>query len=91
MFAWVCPRETLCEEACVREKAEGKPAEIGRLQRFATDTVKKTGQHPFIRKKDTGKLLPWLALGPQGWHVRIVWLRTAIQSVFLLPILKRKA
>ena len=33
MCARVCPTETLCEEACVREAAEGKPVEIGRLQR----------------------------------------------------------
>ena len=37
MCARVCPTETLCEEACVREAAEGKPVEIGRLQRHATD------------------------------------------------------
>ena len=36
MCARVCPTETLCEEACVREAAEGKPVEIGRLQGFAT-------------------------------------------------------
>ena len=36
MCARVCPTETLCEEACVRETAEGKPVEIGLLQRFAT-------------------------------------------------------
>jgi dihydropyrimidine dehydrogenase (NAD+) subunit PreT len=32
MCARVCPTETLCEEVCVREVAEGKPVEIGRLQ-----------------------------------------------------------
>ena len=37
MCARVCPTETLCEEACVREEAEGKPVKIGLLQRFATD------------------------------------------------------
>ena len=39
MCARVCPTETLCEQVCVREVAEGKPVEIGRLQRFATDSV----------------------------------------------------
>ena len=39
MCARVCPTETLCEEACVREAAEGKPVEIGRLQRYATDAT----------------------------------------------------
>ena len=37
MCARVCPTETLCEEVCVREIAEGKPVKIGQLQRFATD------------------------------------------------------
>ena len=35
MCARVCPTETLCEEVCVREVAEGKPVRIGELQRFA--------------------------------------------------------
>ncbi|NNL72783.1 MAG: dihydropyrimidine dehydrogenase, partial [Silicimonas sp.] len=55
MCARVCPTETLCEEACVREAAEGKPVEIGRLQRFATDTVMDAGVHPFQRAATTGK------------------------------------
>ena len=33
MCARVCPTETLCEEVCVRETAEGKPVQIGLLQR----------------------------------------------------------
>ena len=37
MCARVCPTETLCEQACVRETAEGQPVQIGLLQRHATD------------------------------------------------------
>ena len=55
MCARVCPTETLCEEACVREAAEGKPVEIGRLQRYATDTLMAAGTHPFERAAATGK------------------------------------
>ena len=66
MCARVCPTETLCEEACVREKAEGKPVEIGRLQRFATDTLMQTGEHPFIREKDSGKKVAVVGAGPAG-------------------------
>src|SRR6476620_12283012 len=44
MCARVCPTETLCEEACVRETAEGKPVQIGRLQRFATDAAMAAGK-----------------------------------------------
>ena len=43
MCARVCPTETLCEQVCVREIAEGKPVEIGRLQRYATDALFASG------------------------------------------------
>ncbi|NSX55470.1 NAD(P)-dependent oxidoreductase [Parasulfitobacter algicola] len=66
MCARVCPTETLCEEACVREAAEGKPVEIGRLQRFATDTLMDTGVHPFMRASDTGKSIAVVGTGPAG-------------------------
>ncbi|MGH1414173.1 MAG: NAD(P)-dependent oxidoreductase [Pelagimonas sp.] len=66
MCARVCPTETLCEEVCVRETAEGKPVEIGRLQRFATDTVMATGTHPFTRAAETGKKVAIVGAGPAG-------------------------
>jgi len=64
--ARVCPTETLCEEACVREAAEGKPVEIGRLQRFATDTAMAKGAHPFTRAPSTGKRVAVVGAGPAG-------------------------
>jgi dihydropyrimidine dehydrogenase (NAD+) subunit PreT len=64
--ARVCPTETLCEEACVREAAEGKPVEIGRLQRFATDTAMAKGLHPFARSAPTGKRVAVVGAGPAG-------------------------
>lgn len=66
MCARVCPTETLCEEACVRETAEGKPVEIGRLQRFATDGLMARGSHPFARAKATGKTVAVVGAGPAG-------------------------
>jgi dihydropyrimidine dehydrogenase (NAD+) subunit PreT len=66
MCARVCPTETLCEEACVRETAEGKPVEIGRLQRYATDTVMIKGVHPYIRSVSTGKRVAVVGAGPAG-------------------------
>ncbi|MGB8812288.1 MAG: NAD(P)-dependent oxidoreductase [Paracoccaceae bacterium] len=66
MCARVCPTETLCEEACVRETAEGKPVEIGRLQRFATDTLMAKGVHPFVRAASTGKRVAVVGAGPAG-------------------------
>ena len=64
--ARVCPTETLCEEVCVREVAEGKPVEIGRLQRFATDTAMEKGLHPFSRNSSTGKKVAVVGAGPAG-------------------------
>ena len=66
MCARVCPTETLCEEVCVREVAEGKPVEIGRLQRFATDTLRAKGGHPFTRATATGKRVAVVGAGPAG-------------------------
>lgn len=66
MCARVCPTETLCEEVCVREVAEGKPVEIGRLQRFATDTLMAKGVHPFARGAATGRKIAVVGAGPAG-------------------------
>ena len=66
MCARVCPTETLCEEVCVRETAEGKPVEIGRLQRYATDTLMAQGVHPFERGESTGKKIAVVGAGPAG-------------------------
>ena len=66
MCARVCPTETLCEEVCVRETAEGKPVEIGRLQRYATDTLMEKGEHPFTRAAATGKKVAVVGAGPAG-------------------------
>ncbi len=66
MCARVCPTETLCEQACVREASEGKPVEIGRLQRFATDSVMEVGLHPFSRSPETGLKIGVIGAGPAG-------------------------
>ena len=66
MCARVCPTETLCEEACVREAAEGKPVAIGALQRFATDRLMAKGIHPFVRAKPSGKTVAVIGAGPAG-------------------------
>lgn len=66
MCARVCPTETLCEEACVREVAEGKPVLIGQLQRYATDTLMDADVHPFTRAAPTGKHIAVVGAGPAG-------------------------
>jgi dihydropyrimidine dehydrogenase (NAD+) subunit PreT len=66
MCARVCPTEQLCEEACVREAAEGAPVEIGRLQRHATDALMSRGIHPFKRARPTGRHVAVVGAGPAG-------------------------
>src|SRR5579871_543874 len=62
----VCPTETLCEEACVREAAEMKPVTIGQLQRYAVDPVIATGKSPYTRGAPTGKRVAIIGAGPAG-------------------------
>lgn len=66
MCARVCPTETLCEEVCVREVSEGKPVEIGRLQRYATDHLFKTGKQIYRQGPGTGKRIAVVGAGPAG-------------------------
>ena len=66
MCARVCPTEDLCEQACVRELAEGKPVEIGRLQRYATDTLMAKGVMPYERAPSSGHKVAVVGAGPAG-------------------------
>jgi len=66
MCARVCPTETLCEEVCVREVAEGKPVKIGMLQRHATDVLFADGKQIFTRAPDSGKRVAVVGAGPAG-------------------------
>jgi glutamate synthase (NADPH/NADH) small chain len=66
MCARVCPTETLCEEACVREAAESKPVVIGRLQRYATEPTIAKGKSPYARGAPTGKRVAIVGAGPAG-------------------------
>ncbi|NLH81984.1 MAG: NAD(P)-dependent oxidoreductase [Phyllobacteriaceae bacterium] len=64
--ARVCPTETLCEEACVRVAAEGRPVEIGRLQRHATEAVVEADRPLFERAEATGRRVAVVGAGPAG-------------------------
>jgi dihydropyrimidine dehydrogenase (NAD+) subunit PreT len=66
MCARVCPTETLCEEVCVREVAEGKPVQIGRLQRYATDVAMGEKKQFYDRAPSTGKKVAVVGAGPAG-------------------------
>ena len=64
--ARVCPTEVLCQQACVRTAQEGKPVQIGLLQRYATDAVMDSGTHPFTRATPTGRRVAVVGAGPAG-------------------------
>jgi dihydropyrimidine dehydrogenase (NAD+) subunit PreT len=66
MCARVCPTETLCEEVCVREEAEGEPVKIGELQRYATDIAMEQKLQFFQRAPATGKKIAIVGAGPAG-------------------------
>ena len=66
MCARVCPTR-LCAKRLVYEKqCEGKPVEIGRLQRFATDKLMERDTHPYTRKPTSGKKICIVGAGPSG-------------------------
>jgi dihydropyrimidine dehydrogenase (NAD+) subunit PreT len=64
--ARVCPTETLCEEACVRNTHEDAPVSIGRLQRYAVEHLDSSRGYPFTRAADTGKHIAIVGAGPAG-------------------------
>ena len=66
MCARVCPTETLCEQACVREVAEGQPVKIGLLQRYATDGAMRENRQFYERAAPTGRKIAVVGAGPAG-------------------------
>jgi glutamate synthase (NADPH/NADH) small chain len=66
MCARVCPTEELCEQACVRNTAEERPVEIGRLQRYATDAAMQAGRQFYARAEASGKTIAVVGAGPAG-------------------------
>ncbi len=66
MCARVCPTETLCEQACVRNTAEERPVEIGRLQRYATDVAMKENKQFYTRAETSGRKIAVVGAGPAG-------------------------
>lgn len=66
MCARVCPTEELCEQACVRNTAEERPVEIGRLQRYATDAAMAADKQFYLRAEPTGKKIAVVGAGPAG-------------------------
>jgi len=61
----VCPVQELCEGACVMGHSM-KPIAIGRLQRYATDTVLNDPRPLFTPVAPTGKRVAVVGAGPAG-------------------------
>ncbi len=59
-----CPTEVLCEGACVYHNLDKKPIAIGKLQRFATETIYKKGTSFYQPGKPTGKKVALVGGGP---------------------------
>ena len=64
--ARVCPVEALCEGACVEKTLVEKPIEIGRLQRYATDSAMEKGKELFQKGESNGKSVGIIGSGPAG-------------------------
>lgn len=65
--ARACPTEELCEQVCVRVAQQGKPVEIGRLQRYAVDAVMdRPVTALFQRAASTGRRIAVVGAGPAG-------------------------
>ena len=65
--ARACPTEELCEQVCVRVAQQGKPVEIGRLQRYAVDAVMdKPITALFQRAAPTARRIAVVGAGPAG-------------------------
>ncbi|WDE08585.1 NAD(P)-dependent oxidoreductase [Thalassomonas viridans] len=64
--ARVCPAETLCEQACVRNRLEGEPVNISGLQRYAIDQLAPDSEYPFKRSACSTKHVAVVGAGPAG-------------------------
>ena len=64
--ARVCPVEMLCEGACVLHHEERRPIEIGRLQRFATETGLPAAFDARERARSSGFHVAVVGAGPAG-------------------------
>ncbi|MFL6257276.1 MAG: NAD(P)-dependent oxidoreductase [Pyrinomonadaceae bacterium] len=64
--ARVCPVDVLCEGACVENTLMQRPIEIGRLQRYATDYVARTGREVLKAGAPNAKSVGVVGSGPAG-------------------------
>lgn len=77
-----CPVQVLCEGACVMHRYNKQPIEIGRLQRFAMDSLHASGAPlPFTPAADTGKSVALIGGGPASLACAAELRRRGIRAV----------
>jgi glutamate synthase (NADPH/NADH) small chain len=77
-----CPVDVLCEGACVLHRYNKQPIAIGRLQRFAMDSLHESGAPlPFTPGTDTGKSVALIGGGPASLACAAELRRRGIRAV----------
>src|SRR5271168_2802680 len=77
-----CPVDVLCEGACVMHRYNKQPIEIGRLQRFAMDSLHASGAPlPFTPAEDTGLSVALIGAGPASLACAAELRRRGIRAV----------
>ncbi len=80
--ARACPTEVLCEQVCVRTTQQGKPVEIGRLQRYAVDAVMAQPVTAlFTRAAASGRRVAIVGAGPAGLACAFMLSRNGHEAV----------
>jgi dihydropyrimidine dehydrogenase (NAD+) subunit PreT len=79
--ARACPVDVLCEGACVLHRYNKQPIQIGRLQRFAMDSLHASGAPlPFTPGPETGLSVALVGAGPASLACSAELRRRGIQA-----------
>jgi glutamate synthase (NADPH/NADH) small chain len=77
-----CPVNVLCEGACVLHRYNKQPIEIGRLQRFAMESLEQSGNVlPFTPAADTGGSVALIGAGPASLACAAELRRRGIRAI----------
>src|SRR5579875_195853 len=77
-----CPVDVLCEGACVLHRYNKQPIEIGRLQRFAMESLEQSGNVlPFTPGPDMGRSVALIGAGPASLACAAELRRKGIRAV----------
>ncbi len=80
--ARACPVDVLCEGACVLHRYNKQPIQIGRLQRFAMDSLYTSGAPlPFTPAADTGLSVALIGAGPASLACAAELRRRGIRTI----------